>query len=131
MVKDQFRCHCSVEIVQRLTTQNTYEQVSHCIRRDSQTTQRILPKRRHQNTTSSGSNHSRVVGEEEGGEMRGTAPFLIFPCFILLTVAIGVSNRCGYETGIDKMKEEAIRAGVAEWVADASGKQQFKWKEAK
>jgi hypothetical protein len=29
------------------------------------------------------------------------------------------------------MKEEAIRAGHAEWVADASGKPQFKWKECK
>ena len=63
--------------------------------------------------------------------MKDTAPFLIIPCFILLTVAIGVSNLCGYEKGIDKMKEEAIRAGVAEWVADASGKPQFKWKECK
>ena len=26
---------------------------------------------------------------------------------------------------------EAIRAGHAEWVADASGKPQFKWKECK
>ena len=63
--------------------------------------------------------------------MRDTAPFLIIPCFILLTVAIGVSNLCGYEKGIDKMKEEAIRAGHAEWVADESGKPQFKWKECK
>ena len=63
--------------------------------------------------------------------MRDTAPFLIIPCIILLTIAIGVSNLRGYETGIDKMKEEAIRAGVAEWVADASGKPQFKWKECK
>jgi hypothetical protein len=29
------------------------------------------------------------------------------------------------------MKEEAIRAGHAEWVADASGAAQFKWKECK
>jgi hypothetical protein len=63
--------------------------------------------------------------------MKDTAPFLIIPCFILLTVAIGVSNLCGRMNGIDKMKEEAIRAGHAEWVADASGKPQFKWKESK
>ena len=63
--------------------------------------------------------------------MKDTAPFLIIPCFILLTVAIGVSNLCGRMNGIDKMKEEAIRAGHAEWVADASGAAQFKWKEAK
>ena len=63
--------------------------------------------------------------------MRDTAPFLILPCFILLTVASGVSNLCGRMNGIDKMKEEAIRAGHAEWVADASGKPQFKWKDSK
>ena len=63
--------------------------------------------------------------------MKDTAPFLIIPCFILLTVAIGVSNLCGRMNGIDKMKEEAIRAGHAEWVADKDGKPQFKWKEAK
>ena len=63
--------------------------------------------------------------------MKDTAPFLIFPCFILLTVAIGVSNLCGRMNGIDKMKEEAVLEGHAEWVADASGKPQFKWKECK
>ena len=55
----------------------------------------------------------------------------IIPCVILVIFACVVSNLCGYTTGIDKMKEESVRAGVAEWVADASGKPQFKWKEAK
>jgi len=50
-------------------SKSTYEQISHHIRRNSQTTQRILPKRRNQNPTSSGSNYTRVVGEEEGIEM--------------------------------------------------------------
>jgi hypothetical protein len=53
-------------------SKSTYEQVSHHIRRDSQTTQRILPERRHQNPTSSGSNYPRLVGEEEGIEMSDT-----------------------------------------------------------
>ena len=29
------------------------------------------------------------------------------------------------------MKREAVREGHAEWVADASGMAQFKWKEVK
>jgi hypothetical protein len=62
--------------------------------------------------------------------MKDIAP-LIIPCVILLTVAIGVSNLCGRMNGIDDIKEAAIRAGHAEWVADASGKPQFKWKECK
>ena len=63
--------------------------------------------------------------------MKDTAPFLIIPCIILVTVASGVSNLCGRMNGIDKMKEEAIRAGAAYYTNDASGKPQFKWKEAK
>lgn len=54
----------------------------------------------------------------------------IIPCVILVIFACVVSNLCGYTTGIDKMKEQAILEGHAEWVADASGKPQFKWKEA-
>lgn len=52
----------------------------------------------------------------------------IIPCVILVIFACVVSNLCGYTTGIDKMKEQAILDGHAEWVADASGKPQFKWK---
>ena len=55
----------------------------------------------------------------------------IIPCVILVIFACVVSNLCGYTTGIDKMKEQAILEGHAEWVADASGKPQFKWKECK
>jgi hypothetical protein len=29
------------------------------------------------------------------------------------------------------MQQEAVAAGHAEWVADTSGKPQFKWKESK
>lgn len=56
---------------------------------------------------------------------------LIIPCVILVIFACVVSNLCGRMNGIDDMKEQAIRAGHAEWVADASGKPQFKWKECK
>ena len=55
----------------------------------------------------------------------------IIPCVILVIFACVVSNLCGYTTGIDKMKEQAILDGHAEWGADASGKPQFKWKECK
>ena len=63
--------------------------------------------------------------------MKDAATFLIIPCVVLVLFACVISNLCGLTSGIDKMKEEAIRAGVAEWVADASGKPQFKWKECK
>ena len=63
--------------------------------------------------------------------MKDAAPFLAIPCIVLVIFACGVSNRCGYDKGIDKMKEAAIREGHAEWVADATGKPQFKWKECK
>ena len=56
---------------------------------------------------------------------------LIIPCVILVILACVVSNLSGFTTGIDKMKEQAILDGHAEWVADASGKPQFKWKECK
>jgi hypothetical protein len=63
--------------------------------------------------------------------MKDAAPFLAIPCIILVIFACVVSNLCGYDKGIDKMKEAAIREGHAEWVADATGKPQFKWKECK
>ena len=62
--------------------------------------------------------------------MKDYAGFII-PCVILVIFACVVSNLCGHTTGIDKMKEQAILEGHAEWVADASGKAQFKWKESK
>lgn len=62
--------------------------------------------------------------------MKDYAP-LITPCVILVIFACVVSNLCGFTTGIDKMKEQAIIEGHAEWVADPSGKAQFKWKECK
>ena len=55
----------------------------------------------------------------------------IIPCVILVIFACVVSNLCGLTNGIDKMQETAIRAGHADWVADESGKPQFKWKECK
>jgi hypothetical protein len=42
-----------------------------------------------------------------------------------------VSNLCGINTGIDKVQQEAVLKGHAEWVADQTGKPQFKWKECK
>jgi preprotein translocase subunit SecG len=37
----------------------------------------------------------------------------------------------GFTRGDTALREEAIQAGHAEWVADTSGKAQFKWKECK
>lgn len=46
-------------------------------------------------------------------------------------IIIFIAFHLGLKLGHIQIKEEAIRAGHAEWVADASGKSQFKWKEAK
>ena len=62
--------------------------------------------------------------------MKEYAP-LIIPCVILVLFACTVSNLCGINTGIDKVQQEAVIKGHAEWVADQSGKPQFKWKESK
>jgi hypothetical protein len=62
--------------------------------------------------------------------MKEYAP-LIIPCVILVIFACTVSNLCGEVSGIDNMKQQAVQAGHAEWVADTSGKAQFKWKECK
>ena len=54
------------------------------------------------------------------------APYLLL---ILFGMMLGVFAGRYVET--NHMKEEAIRAGHAEWVADEIGKPQFKWKECK
>ena len=63
--------------------------------------------------------------------MKDTTPFIIIPCLVLVLFACVFSNLLGRTNGIEQMKEESVRAGVAEWVADASGKPKFKWKECK
>jgi hypothetical protein len=63
--------------------------------------------------------------------MKEYAPLIIIPCVILVIFACTVSNICGFNTGTDNMQKEAVIKGHAEWVADQSGKPQFKWKECK
>jgi hypothetical protein len=57
------------------------------------------------------------------------------PIVIAIVVSVIISglasNRIGFVGGIDKVEQEAVLKGHAEWVADKSGKPQFKWKEAK
>ena len=55
------------------------------------------------------------------------------PLIILFWVIFSctISNLCGINFGIDKVQQEAVIKGHAEWVADQSGKPQFKWKESK
>jgi len=56
---------------------------------------------------------------------------------IIIAIVVSViisglaSNRIGFVGGIDKVEQEAVLKGHAEWVADTSGKPQFKWKECK
>ena len=56
-----------------------------------------------------------------------SAGILLFTLFISCVTCLCI----GLNTGETRIRNEAIRTGVAEWVADASGKPQFKWKECK
>tara|TARA_R110000868_G_scaffold115224_1_gene307829 strand:- start:523 stop:711 length:189 start_codon:yes stop_codon:yes gene_type:complete len=56
-----------------------------------------------------------------------SAGILAFTFFVSCAACVAL----GLNTGETNLRKEAIRAGHAEWVADASGKPQFKWKECK
>lgn len=53
------------------------------------------------------------------------------PYFLCILLGIIIGGLFGKGTGVSQMKQEAVREGHAEWVADASGSAQFKWKECK
>ena len=55
----------------------------------------------------------------------------IVPCFLTCIVGIMLGGFAGGCSGRIQMKHEAVLEGHAEWVADASGAAQFKWKECK
>ena len=46
-------------------------------------------------------------------------------------IIIFIAFHLGIHLGHIQIKEQAIRDGHAEWVADKEGNAQFKWKEAK
>jgi hypothetical protein len=56
---------------------------------------------------------------------------LIMPIVVCVAIACIASNLIGVSSGIKNLQREAILNGHAEWVADQSGKPQFKWKECK
>jgi hypothetical protein len=58
-------------------------------------------------------------------------PAVIIPIVVLAIIVFFASNRIGFVGGIDKVEQEAVIKGHAEWVADTNGKPQFKWKECK
>ncbi len=58
-------------------------------------------------------------------------PPLVISIVSLGIIAFFASNHIGFVRGIDKVQQEAVIKGHAEWVADANGKPQFKWKECK
>ena len=62
--------------------------------------------------------------------MKDATPVIICGTILILFVCV-ISNLIGFSSGIDKVKQEAVQAGHAEWVADKEGKPQFKWKECK
>jgi hypothetical protein len=62
--------------------------------------------------------------------MRDNSP-LIISIVVSVIIAFLASNRIGFIEGIDKVQQEAVLKGHAEWVADANGKAVFKWKECK
>ena len=57
--------------------------------------------------------------------------YLLMPGILLIVFICVFLTIVGFDRGIDKMQQDAIRNDHAEWVADQSGKPQFKWKEAK
>jgi hypothetical protein len=58
-------------------------------------------------------------------------PAVIISIVVSVVIAFLASNRIGFVGGIDKVQQEAVLKGHAEWVADTNGKAQFKWKECK
>jgi hypothetical protein len=61
--------------------------------------------------------------------MKDNSPIII--SIVLVVISGLASNRIGFVVGIDKVQQEAVVKGHAEWVADKEGKPQFKWKECK
>lgn len=62
--------------------------------------------------------------------MKDNPPLIISIVFSVI-ISVLASNRIGFVGGMDKVQQEAILKGHAEWVADTNGKPQFKWKECK
>jgi hypothetical protein len=62
--------------------------------------------------------------------MKDDGPIIV-PIVIGVLLACLASNRIGFVDGVDKVQQEAVIKGHAEWVADTNGKPQFKWKECK
>ncbi len=57
--------------------------------------------------------------------------WLAIPCMLLAVFACVVLITTVFNEGVDKMKQEAVINGHAEWMSDQSGKAVFKWKECK
>ena len=53
------------------------------------------------------------------------------PCFLFLILGTMIGGVFGGCHGVSSMRNEAVRKNHAEWVSDASGKPEFKWKECK
>ena len=62
--------------------------------------------------------------------MKDNPPIVIAIVFSVIISGLA-SNRIRFAGGIDKVQQEAVLKGHAEWVADTNGKPQFKWKECK
>jgi hypothetical protein len=57
--------------------------------------------------------------------------WLVLTVLLLVLFLSTISKTIGFNDGIDKVQQEAVLKGHAEWVADTNGKPQFKWKEIK
>jgi hypothetical protein len=58
-------------------------------------------------------------------------PPIVIAIVVSVIISVSASTRIGFVGGIDKVQQEAVIKGHAEWVADTNGKPQFKWKECK
>jgi hypothetical protein len=65
-----------------------------------------------------------------GGEMKESNSEAIV-ILVIIALSVAASTFFGLAQGGNLIREEAIQAGHAEWVADSKGQAVFKWKECK
>jgi hypothetical protein len=63
--------------------------------------------------------------------MKNNLPLIISLVAAVIIGCFALIKQIGFVGGIDKVQQEAVIKGHAEWVADTIGKPQFKWKECK
>jgi hypothetical protein len=71
------------------------------------------------------------MAQSQGGKAVSDKYWLMIPILLLFVFLYTMGLIIGFNRGVDEMQQQAVITGHAEWVADKSGKPQFKWKECK